>query len=147
MMRHALSPADQDLRSAFESAALPPAAFDHRAHVLLAYAYLAEHEVERAVQRMRDALLHYLRHHGVPVAKYHETLTRAWILAVRHFMDRGGSPSGAEFLARHPVLLDSKIMLTHYSAALLFSDQARARFVEPDLDPIPAAGAAVGPDR
>jgi len=34
-------------------------------------------------------------------------------------------------------LLDSKIMLTHYSADLLFSDEARARFVEPNLDPIP----------
>jgi hypothetical protein len=28
-------------------------------------------------------------------------------------------------------------MLTHYSAQLLFSDGARARFVEPDLDQIP----------
>ncbi|MFT5516394.1 MAG: hypothetical protein ACI80V_002526 [Rhodothermales bacterium] len=28
-------------------------------------------------------------------------------------------------------------MLTHYSAQLLFSDEARAAFVEPDLHPIP----------
>lgn len=28
-------------------------------------------------------------------------------------------------------------MMTHYSAGLLFSDEARAAFVEPDLDPIP----------
>jgi hypothetical protein len=28
-------------------------------------------------------------------------------------------------------------MLTHYSADLLFSDQARANFVEPNRDPIP----------
>jgi len=40
------------------------------------------------------------------------------------------------------VLLDSKIMLTHYSAELLFSDQARAEFVEPNLDPIPRHHAA-----
>jgi hypothetical protein len=35
------------------------------------------------------------------------------------------------------MLLDSRIMLTHYSTELLFSDKARAKFVEPDLDPIP----------
>jgi hypothetical protein len=35
------------------------------------------------------------------------------------------------------MLLDTRIMLTHYSAELLFSDAARADFVEPNLDPIP----------
>jgi hypothetical protein len=34
-------------------------------------------------------------------------------------------------------VLDTKIMLTHYSAEVLFSPEARALFVEPDLDPIP----------
>jgi hypothetical protein len=34
-------------------------------------------------------------------------------------------------------LLDSKIMLTHYSASVLDSADARASFVAPDLDPIP----------
>jgi hypothetical protein len=35
------------------------------------------------------------------------------------------------------MLLDSSIMLTHYSADLLFSPQAREQFIEPNLDPIP----------
>jgi hypothetical protein len=34
-------------------------------------------------------------------------------------------------------MLDTKLMMAHYSAELLFSDEARARFVEPDLDQIP----------
>jgi len=67
-----------------------------------------------------------------------QTLTRAWILAVRHFMESSpSSPSGDAFITRNPALLDSKIMLTHYSANVLFSEEARARFVEPDLDRIP----------
>jgi hypothetical protein len=45
--------------------------------------------------------------------------------------------SSDEFIERNPVMLDSGIMLTHYSAGLLFSPEARAGFVEPDLDPIP----------
>jgi hypothetical protein len=45
--------------------------------------------------------------------------------------------SADDFIDRNPPLLDSKIMLTHYSADLLFSDLARTQFVEPNLDPIP----------
>jgi hypothetical protein len=45
--------------------------------------------------------------------------------------------SADDFIARTPILLDSRIMLTHYSAQRLFSPAARAAFVEPDLDPIP----------
>ncbi len=34
-------------------------------------------------------------------------------------------------------MLDSEIMMTHYSAELIFSDEAREQFVQPDLSPIP----------
>jgi hypothetical protein len=65
-------------------------------------------------------------------------MTAAWILAVRHFMAiTDACASADEFVGRNPVLLDSKIMLTHYSAGRLFSEDARAQFVEPDLDAIP----------
>ena len=37
-------------------------------------------------------------------------------------------------------MLDSKIMMTHYSAEVLFSDEARAKFVDPNLHPIPRYG-------
>jgi len=41
--------------------------------------------------------------------------------------------SAASFIVSHPSLLDSRIMLTHYSTEVLFSEEARARFVEPNL--------------
>jgi hypothetical protein len=135
-MMHQLSDDDRRFLSDFENGAIAPAAFNHAAHVRLAYAYLVNHDVEDAVVSMRDALLRFLDHNGVPRMKYHETLTRAWILAVRHFMDRCESAAADEFMERSPQLLDSKTMLTHYSAELLFSADARAAFVEPDLDPI-----------
>ena len=136
--KHGLSKADRDFRARFEACAVTPAEFDHRAHVQLAYVYLAGHDAASATELMRGALRRFLRHNGVPDSKYHETLTRAWILAVRHFMERSEPASTAdEFIASNPQLLDSRIMLTHYSAATLFSPEARAGFVEPDLDPIP----------
>lgn len=137
-MKHELSPGDREFRAAFEAGALAPADFSHRAHVRLAYVYLAGSNVEQAVARMRAGLVAFLALHGIPAAKYHETLTRAWLLAVHHFMHRSPEAANADdFIERNPLLLDPKIMLTHYSADRLFSETARARFVEPDLDPMP----------
>lgn len=148
-MAHRLSPEDRTFRVAFESGAIAPADFDHRAHVRLAYVHLAEHrggggrDAVAALEAVREALHGFLRHHRIDPAKYHETMTRAWVLAVRHFLERTPeSASADDFIDRNPVLLDSEIMLSHYSADLLFSDDARARWVEPDLEEIPRYGVA-----
>lgn len=137
-MNHQLSASDLEFRKQFESCSVPVSDFDHRAHLRLAYIYLAEDETEAAYQLMRSALHAYLEHLGIDMAKYHDTITRAWILAVRHFMEvTPQSISTESFIDKNPKMLDSKIMMTHYSAEVLFSDEARAKFVEPDLDPIP----------
>lgn len=65
-------------------------------------------------------------------------MTKAWVLAVRHFMESSPDAESADaFIEANPLLLDSKIMLTHYSAEVLFSPTARAEFVEPNQSPIP----------
>ncbi len=132
---------DRAFRDQFESGVFPPAEFDHRAHLRLAYVYMTEHDTETAYRLMRDALHNFLEHNAVDSSKYHDTMTRAWILAVRHFMEATSSQDSADsFIEQNPEMLDAKIMMTHYSAEVLFSDEARARFVEPDLDPIPRHG-------
>lgn len=137
-MVHQLSVDDQRFIAALEAGHLTPAQFDHRAHVRAAYVYLIDRGVEAAAERMRQTLLAFLELNGAPASKYHATITRAWILAVRHFMERSASCASAdEFMEANPVLLDSRIMLTHYSAELLFSADARADFIEPDHSPIP----------
>lgn len=136
---HKVSAADRRFIGDVEACVLDPDRFDHRAHLRAAYVYLAETEPDRAVERMREALRAFLVHHGSDVSKYHETITRAWILAVRHFMDSTPTAESADdFIDANPRLLDSSIMLTHYSAESLFSAQARAEFVEPDIQPIPS---------
>ena len=140
MEAHELSEEDRSFKSAFEACAVAPSQFNHEAHVRLAYIYLVESDVESAVQKMREGLLNFLEHNGIPRSKFHETITRAWVLAVRHFMNKSTSESSTDFIANNQELLDSKIMLTHYSARVLFSSDARVSFVEPDLDPIPPRG-------
>lgn len=137
MTIHATSEDDRNFRAAFEACAVAPATFDHEAHLRLAYVYLVEHGLVGARVRMREALLSFIEAHGVPASKFHETLTCAWVLAVNHFMRGAASASFAEFAANSRPLLDSKVMLTHYSAETLFSPEARASFVEPDLEAIP----------
>ncbi len=136
-----LSTKDQKFLALFESCKIPPAEFNHRAHLRLAYIYLTEYDIETAYHKMSEAIQSFLEYNGVDLSKYHVTMTRTWILAVRYFMEATSSAGSADsFIEQNPKMLDSKIMMTHYSAEVLFSDEARTRFVEPDLDPIPRHG-------
>ncbi len=141
-LAHSASADDLEFVRAFEACEVAEPDFDHRAHVRLAYVYLCSRSAAEAKHRTRRALTNFLTHLGVDPARYHETLTRSWILAVRHFMLRESAAcsSADEFLDRNPMLLDSRVMLEHYSAERLFSDGARGEFLEPDLDPIPRYG-------
>ncbi len=137
-MSHPVTAADLAFRDELAAGRIAPGAFDHRAHVRLAYVCLAGRSVDEALEDTRAIIRAFLAHHGIAPAKYHETLTRAWLLAVDHFMQRTPEAGSADdFITRNPVLLDSRIMLTHYSAERLFSDEARAEFVEPDVEEIP----------
>jgi hypothetical protein len=133
--------ADIEFKNQMEACDFSPTEFNHRAHLRLAYNYLTENSADRSSELMRDTLNRFLVHNGVDPSKFHETLTRAWILAVHHFMNRtGNSGSADEFIDNNPEMLDTRIMMTHYSAEVLFSDEARTAFVQPDLDPIPRHG-------
>ena len=137
-MKHTLSPEDLQFQRSFEAFKVEPSAFGHAAHIRLAYVYLCQSSPEEAALRMKASLLAFLDHLGVGSTKFHETMTKAWIKAVRHFMDLSNhAASSAEFIALNPRLLDTQIMLKHYSASLLFSPVARSEFVEPDVAPIP----------
>jgi hypothetical protein len=140
-MTHLPSREDRGFASRIGACAFPAADFNHRAHLRLAYVYLSENDVETAHRAMRETLRNFIRCNGIDPAKYHETLTRAWIMAVRHFMDStSSSDSFDSFIEQNPRMLDAAIMMTHYTREVLYSDQARAGFVEPDRDPIPGGG-------
>lgn len=133
-----ISPDDARFRDDFESGAIAPEQFSHREHVRLAYIYLCEGSLEEAYVRTREAILSLLKRNHIDSAKYHETLTLAWLKAVRYFMSKTATADSAEqFIRQNPRLLDSKIMLTHYSPETLFSEEARAMFIDPDIEPIP----------
>lgn len=137
-MAHQVSDDDRTFQQAFESCEFPLGEFNHKAHVRLGYIYLCDQDTDSAYQKMRQSLFAFLDHNGVDRMKYHVTLTMAWIKAVQYFMTQTPNSASAEDFIHHcPALLDTKVMLTHYSEQTLFSEEARAAFLEPDLDPIP----------
>ena len=138
-MTHLLSKADQDFKHQIETCGFQVSEFNHRAHIRLAYVYLVENNTDSSVRRMRDSLFGLLKHAKIdPSQKYHETLTEAWVLAVHHFMSITNSSESADhFIEQNSLMLDSKIMMTHYSEEVLFSEPARQVFIEPDFEPIP----------
>ena len=129
---------DDELWQAFENCRLTSTTFGHREHLRIAYLTLRRHPFDAAHRRLKRGLRRLLRQLGAPPSVYHETLTRAWLMAVAHFMHRTGHlDNSQEFLSACQCLLDKKIMYTHYRREVLGSDAARRRFVEPDLRPIP----------
>ncbi len=139
-MSYQVSRDDLNFKNEIESCQFPVSEFGHREHVRLAYVYLAQtRDVGESLALVKKALLGLLKHAGIePSAKYHETLTEAWLLAVHHFMHmRSDTKSADDFIRQARILLNSKIMLTHYSQDVLFSEAAKARFVSPNLEPIP----------
>lgn len=140
--RNAVSTADALFRQRFEACDVPLSEFDHLGHLRLAYTYLCEADVPVAHACMKEALRRYIAFNDVDPAKFHETLTYAWMLAVRLFMRRAGTTADFEaFMASAEPLRDPAVMMTHYSDEYLFSDQARQKIVPPDRDPIPGFAA------
>ena len=139
-MKHHISSEDRNFLEHVETCSIPVSDFDHRAHLRLAYIYLVDNSTDSSCALVRETLTRLLRHNNIePGAKYHETLTRAWLLAVHHFMNNSdGMASSDEFINQNPEMLDSRIMLTHYSKDRLFSDEARKAYIDPNLEPIPS---------
>ena len=137
-MKHQVSMEDSALLQALTGGRLPAESFHHREHLQIAYALLVKHNLDQAHNKLKAGLLDFLRNNGVDTAKYHETMTYAWLLAVWHFMHRSApARSFQEFIAKNPILLDKDIMYSHYSRETIGSAAARTKFVEPDLEPIP----------
>ncbi len=140
----AMQPEDAEFLSRFEAADLSPAEYGHREHLRTAWLYLRERGAGEALAAVRDGIRKLSTAHGAP-GRYHETLTCLWIALVDKA--RRASPDGGfeDLLRDHPALLDRETPLRFYSPERLWSDEARAGWVEPDREPLPATLAGVFP--
>jgi hypothetical protein len=124
---------DEAFARAFEDGSVTPAQFDHVAHVRVAWVYLQEAaSLEEALSRMREAIRRFAAAAGVP-QKYHETITVLWMRVLADARAAGAAGELADVLQAHPALADKDLPLQYYSRERLFSDEARAGWVEPDI--------------
>ena len=132
----------EELVENFESCTVPPAEFDHGAHLAVALWYLARLPYTAAARRMREGLHRYTAHNNAQ-ANYNETLTLFWLKLVRSFLGRADSATTTatrplceradELLAAYG---SSKLAFEYYSRALIQTPEAKTSWVEPDLKPL-----------
>jgi hypothetical protein len=132
---------DQTFLSRFEAGTFPLAEWHHRQHIKVAYLYLCAHPFDLAIERMRTGIRALNAAHSVPdelTRGYHETMTQAWMRLVQVTLcEYGPAGSADEFFELHPQLAEKKVLRLFYSRQGMMSAEAKARFVEPDLAPLP----------
>jgi hypothetical protein len=116
---------DAEFLRALEDGSFPRDAMDHRAHLRLALLHRGD------PQGARDLLLRYITRIG-GLVKYNETLTQVWLRLVSAHAE-----TTVNALMTTP-LADPNLPFRHYSPERLWSEEARTKFLEPDLQPLPA---------
>ena len=121
----------------FESCSLPKSSWTHAKHLIMALWYVRRHGPAEATALVRDGIRRLNASQGNTTG-YHETITLAWLAVIGCFLEgRDESRSVADLSAE---LLeecgDKDHLLRYYSRDRLFSEEARARWVPPDLAPI-----------
>lgn len=126
-----------ELIRAFEAAAISREDWKHAEHLAVGLYYVLHNEKKGALEKMRGGIMNLLvTGFGVDMSKempYHETLTVFWIETIAKFAAENESASLLEkanlLIATH----DKDLPFMFYSKEHLFSEKARAEFVEPDL--------------
>ena len=127
-----------DLVALFSSKQLPKKMWTHEAHLTVGLWYVKHFGKEKATCLLRSGIITYNESVGTvnsPYGGYHETLTLFWVWVIDNFEKRN-----PETLFRELVntFLDSAyaardLPLRFYSKSTLFSTEARAVWVRPDL--------------
>ncbi len=120
----------------FEALEVDPQAFDHAAHIYVAWSYLQEMDLLASIDRYRSALRRLTQKFGVP-DKYHETITWFYMIGVAERAVGNAASDWQAFRDANPDLFsrDPDIVSRFYTEGRLMSDEARQTFVLPDLSP------------
>jgi hypothetical protein len=129
-----------ELVASFEAATISRDDWKHREHLIVALYYVSHFDIEIAIDKMRGGILNLLANgFGVNLDKempYHETITVFWIKSVADFHASTNGKTIVEKVDEMVSRFDKDDPLKFYTRERLFSDEARARFVAPDLIPI-----------
>ncbi|MEP6849097.1 MAG: hypothetical protein ABI999_09595 [Acidobacteriota bacterium] len=126
-----------DVLRSFENATIAREAWGHPEHLTVALCYISHHDFETAAAKMRTGIFNLLDAFTIDLTKempYHETLTIFWMRTVSDFNASKGDTSLVNKVNELVASYDKNYPLRFYSREYLFSDKARAKFVEGDLN-------------
>jgi putative acetyltransferase len=140
--REAASPLpDDELLARFHATTLHARDWTHHSHLRVAYLHALRYRLDEAHLRMRAGIIRLNAAQGLVESitrGYHETLTRVWLALVGHAIAAGADQGSSEaFASANIARLHREAPLAFYTRERLFSAEARSRFVEPDLAPLP----------
>lgn len=119
---------------AFEDGSLSRSEWTHGRHLVMALWYLRRHGRDEATRLIRDGIQRYNQAQG-NLTGYHETITKAWIAVIERLLIMRDRTIPDSVLAEE--LLnecgDKDYLLRFYTKKRLLSDEARSRWVDPDL--------------
>ena len=136
--RSGVTPEDEQFLVAFEAGQIANQNFHHRDHLRLAWIQIRRLGLERASESVAMAIRQFAAHHG-NADRYHDTMTRFWVRVVGMGINRHPTLPFDDLLAAEPHLLDKNLPFLHWSRERMRSDEARRRWVEPDLRLMPAS--------
>ena len=128
-----------DLIEKFETATISREAWSHAEHLTVGLYYLSHHDFDTATSKMRNGIFNLLTNgFSVDLLKempYHETLTVFWMRILDNYLKNKNGNSIASKANEVVEMYGKDYPLRFYSREFLFSEEARAAFVEPDLEP------------
>ena len=136
-MRYANESEIDEIVRAFEDASISRDLWKHAEHLTVALHYLCHYDFETATAKMRDGIFNLLtKGFEVDLSKempYHETLTIFWMRTVAEYAASKSESSTLDLANGLVSIYDKDYPLRFYSREFLFSDTARAKFVDGDL--------------
>jgi hypothetical protein len=131
----------EELVSGFENGILPRPRWTHRAHLAVGLVYCDRMPAPVALALLRERIRGYNVASGgenTSTAGYHETITRFYVYIVRRFIAEDQEEGTLVERANRLYLRygDRALPRRYYSEARLFSEEARARWIDPDLRPL-----------
>jgi len=105
--------------------------FGHREHVYAAWLLISELGEREAAEQYVQTLRSLTVKLGVP-EKYHETITRFYLMLIGERMRQHKDEGWEDFEAHHEDLFDKALLSRYYSKARIQSREAHRHFLLPD---------------
>lgn len=129
---------DEIFIKAFEDATLPFENWTHEAHLRMSWNYITEYGQDGATPHIIEGIQHFNKQNKDKVKfGYHETITRFYIAMVTDAISSTHTEHFEDFIHSNSYLLDQTLPYQFYSKDRLFSEEARHKFVSPDIRPLP----------